>query len=217
MPSNPTPRSKDVLFALAAAEEVSQPLGRLPLQKMIYLADVLAPLWREASVPAGFSPYRNGPYDRRIQNTVDALVFRGIATVEAPPTFRRADNVECKYLLTEAGRDAVQKIAKESDFDDELGLFRAIAAEISRRGWHHIKALVYAEPTYDNARATGNWARLLTDSPSENLSRGFLRGLRVAMRTPGDRQISRGNLVKMFFAVLERQARLEPTKLESRQ
>lgn len=215
--SNPTPRSKDVLFGLAAAEELSQPLGRLPLQKMIFLADVLAPLWREASVPPGFSPYRNGPYDRRIQNTVDALVFRGIATVVAPPKFRRADNVECKYSLTEAGKDAVQKIAKESDFDDELGLFRAIATEISRRGWHNIKALVYAEPTYDTAHATGNWERLLTDSPSENLTREFLRRFREAMRTPEDRPISRANLVKMFFAVLERQAGLEPTKLEGRQ
>jgi uncharacterized protein YwgA len=217
MGSNPTPRSKDVLFALAAAEEISQPLGRLPLQKMIYLADVLAPVWREASVPPGFSPYRNGPYDRRIQNTVDALVFRGIATVVAPPTFRRPDNVECKYSLTEAGRDAVKKIAEEKDFDDELGLFRAITAEISRRGWHHIKALVYAEPTYDRARATGNWSRLLTDSPSENLTREFLRGFRDAMRSPTDRPMSRANLIKMFFAVLERQAELEPRKLEKRQ
>lgn len=217
MQTNPTPRSKDVLFALAAAEENSQPLARLPLQKMIYLADVLAPVWREAAVPPGFSPYRNGPYDRRIQNTVDALVFRGIAAVVAPPTFRRADNVECKYSLTEAGKEAVKEIAKESDFDDELGLFRAIAAEISRRGWHHIKALVYAEPTFETARAAGNWSPLLTDSPSENLTREFLRGFREAMRSPDERPITRANLVKMFFAVLERQAELEPSKLEGRQ
>jgi len=37
------PRVKDVLFALAAAGECEQSLGRLSLQKMVYLADILAP------------------------------------------------------------------------------------------------------------------------------------------------------------------------------
>lgn len=209
MNNDTIPRIKDVLFALAAAGEVKQPLGRLPLQKLIYLADVLAPIWREIANPAGFSPYRNGPYDRRIQNTVDALVFRGIAKVSVP-TFRQIKNIECQYSLTESGRELIQELTARADLKDDQDLFREIAREVSRRGWQNIKALVYAEPTYDTARTVGDSGRLRTDNPNLNLSREFLRSFRESLVGAKGEPVTRQNLVQLFFAVLEEHAERKP-------
>lgn len=205
MSADNLPRLKDVVFALAAAGKFRQPLGRLPLQKIIYLADVLAPIWREIANPSGFSPYLNGPYDRRIQNTVDALVFRGIAQVSSP-AFRRIDRIECQYSLTQDGYDLVNQLIRQPGLHKDLELFQEIASEVSRRGWQHIKALVYAEPTYDTARTTGNSGQLRTDSATENLSREFLRHFRQALQGTNGTPISRSNLVQIFFSVLDQHA-----------
>jgi uncharacterized protein YwgA len=201
MQLEPTPRLKDVLFALAAATEVGQPLGRLPLQKLVYLADVLSPIWREVAKPSGFVPYRNGPYDLRIQNTVDSLVFRGFVEVSVP-NFRRIDNVECQYSLSRTGSETIKHLSAKPGLQVDLNLFREIVTEVSRRGWENIKALVYAEPTYDTARATANSERLRIDSPTLNLSREFLRDLRYALQGPKGEPVSSRNLVQLFFAVL---------------
>src|ERR1051325_3821111 len=89
-------RSKDVLFALAAASAFDQRLGRLALQKFVYLFDLLALAWREIGGSETFRPWRNGPYDLSIQNTVDSLAFRGL-TVINDLSFRRTRNTECNY------------------------------------------------------------------------------------------------------------------------
>lgn len=198
------PRLKDVLFALAAAGDYEQPLGRLPLQKIIYLADVLAPIWREVAKPSGFAPYKNGPYDKRIQNAVDALVFREIAQVSTP-RFRRIDNIECQYSLTETGRKLVLQLSALEALHDDLELLREIAREVNRRGWQNIKGLVYAEPTYRTARSSGNAGRLRTDSSTLNLSREFLSDFRESLKGSDGQSVSRRNLVQMFFAVLSKQ------------
>lgn len=206
------PRVKDVVFALAAAGECGQQLGRLPLQKMIYLADVLAPIWREISKPAEFKPYYNGPYDYHIQNTVDALVFRGFVTV-SDANFRKIKTIECRYSLTPSGKTLVNKLTLVSGLKDDLALFQEISTEVQRRGWQNIKTIVYAEPTYDSARIAENPERLRTESPTKNLSRSFLRDFRDSMVGFDGQPVSRRNLVQMFFAVLTRHARIKNESL----
>jgi hypothetical protein len=197
------PRVKDVLFALAAAGEHGQLLGRLPLQKIIYLADILAPIWREISKPAKFKPYYNGPYDLHIQNTVDALAFRGFVTV-SDTAFRQITTIECRYSLTRDGSIMVKQLAAGHLFEDDFALFQEIATEVDRRGWHNIKLLVYAEPTYDAARIGENPGKIRTESPTMNLSRFFLRGFRESLRSFDGGEISRRNLIQLFFSVLSR-------------
>jgi uncharacterized protein YwgA len=205
MKGDSIPRLKDVLFALGAAGEVNQPLGRLPLQKVIYLAEVLAPVWHQVSRPSGFSPYKNGPYDSRIQNTVDALVFRGFVTA-SNASFRRLHNVECQYSLSEEGETLLRRIVANPGLRDDLELFKEISREISRRGWQQIKVLVYSEPTYDCARLNGDSGKLPTGSPTLNLSREILRDLRESLRALDGSPVSRRNLIQMFFEVLVQHA-----------
>src|SRR5687767_2139915 len=102
-------RCKDVLFALSAAATHQQALGRLALQKLIYLHDVLSIVWREVSASEGFLAWRNGPYDLAIQNAVDSLAFRGLVSISGLH-FRKTRNAECHYALTEAGRTAVSML-----------------------------------------------------------------------------------------------------------
>lgn len=201
-------RTKDVVFALAASDELDHPIGRLALQKVIYLADILSGVWAKLARPGGFSPYKNGPYDSRIQNSVDALAFRGIVSVSTP-TFRQLTNVECQYSLTDTGKSFVKQLVSKPDLKDELELFREIAREISRRGWVNIKDLVYAEPTYDLARSMGNSSRLPTNNPTKNLSHCYLKSLEKALSSPDGTVVTRENLVQIFFEILEVQARMD--------
>jgi len=212
MEASTIPRVKDVAFALAAAGECGQQLGRLPLQKMIYLADVLAPIWREISKPAQFKPYYNGPYDYHIQNTVDALVFRGFVTV-SDANFRQIKTIECRYSLTLGGKELVNKLTHVNGLKDDFTLFQEIATEVERRGWQNIKSLVYAEPTYDCAVIAQNPERLRTESPTKNLSRSFLRDFRDSMVGFDGKPVSRRNLVQMYFAVLSRHATIKSESL----
>jgi hypothetical protein len=207
-------RFKDVLFALAAASEFHESLGRLRLQKFIYLADVLAVAWRRVAKPAGFSPYRNGPYDSRIQNAVDALAFRGLVNVSRL-TFRGTKNAESCYGLSPSGQSVVESIANAEEFGDDLQLFREIAREVNRRGWEHIKALVYAEPTYDAARASNYSQRLRTDSQEGNLSLRILREFELAFSQEQNTPLSRRNFVQLFFSLLERHAGLKTERREA--
>ena len=78
----------------------------------------------------------------------------------------------------------------------------AIAAEVQKYGWQNIKSLVYAVPTYDCARIAQTPDRLKTNSPTQNLSRNFLRGFRDSMAGLDGTKVSRSNLVQMFFATL---------------
>lgn len=202
MASEQNERFRDVLFALQAASEFDQQLGRLRLQKLIYLSDILSVAWRKVSNPAGFTPYKNGPYDSRIQNAVDALAFRGLVKVTSL-SFRQPRITDTNYDLTAEGHAAIASLRDMEPFREELDLFREIAREVDRRGWKNIKALVYAEPTYETARSTNRSGRMRTDSVSVNLSLRILRDFEHAFAAEEALQISRKNFVQLFFAFLD--------------
>lgn len=201
-------RSKDVLFALSAASDYNQQLGRLALQKLIYLFDVIALAWRQIGAQPGFRPWHNGPYDPMIQNAVDALAFRGLVNI-TDLSFRRTKNAECRYSLTDAGKTSVGNLSKSSALGDDLALFCEIAREIERRGWNRIKEIVYAEPTYSTARATEHGTMLSLDRSIENLSYQLLRDVREAFEMNRDTAMPRRTLVQVMFAILD-EYRLTP-------
>jgi hypothetical protein len=195
-------RSKDVLFALAAAAPHDQPLGRLMLQKFVYLFDVLALAWREIGGSAAFRPWKNGPYDLAIQNAVDSLAFRGLATI-SNLSFRHARNTECTYQLTEAGSMAVRELCREAVLVDDYALFQEIAVEVNRRGWNHIKEIVYREPTFLSARSSRQGNALSLNQQDGNLSWQLLRDLRAGFDAIQDEPMSKRTLVQVFFALLD--------------
>lgn len=195
-------RSKDVLLALSVAGDFRQTLNRLQLQKLVYLFDVLALSWRHVGSPRGFRPWHNGPYDAAVQNAVDALAFRGFVAA-TDVAFRRTRNAEARYSLTEAGAQAVDRLAENAAIANDLQLLRAIGAEIDHRGWKKIKEIVYSEPTYNRARAKSEMSELPVNNVLENLSSRLLSDLKRAFDMDSAEPMSAGTLVQALFAILD--------------
>lgn len=200
-------RAKDVLLALATASAHVEGLGRLQLQKLIYLFDILAVLWRDVDGSNSFLPWNHGPYDRTIQNAVDCLAFRGLVSIDEL-SFRDVRKAHCSYSLTSAGKLAVERLVKEEAFANDIDLFREIALEITRRGWSKIKEIVYSEPTYNTARVTEQGTTLFV-SQNYNLSWKLVRGVRDGFELGRKKPMSRRTLVQVFFATLD-QYRIMP-------
>lgn len=195
-------RNKDVLFALYSAAQNNCPkLGRLPLQKTIYLFDVLVITWRQVAAMSKFRSYHNGPYDATIQNCVDALTFRGFVEVD-DLKIKKTKNVECQYKLTEIGLTCVENLAKEEGFNDDLLLYLEISKEINRRGWKNIKKIVYSEPTYNMLKNKRSKAIPLSN-PSENLSTQIITALEETYIFNYPESVKRKMTVQIFFAILD--------------
>jgi hypothetical protein len=194
-------RSKDVLFALLAATNHVQALGRLQLQKLIYLFDILAIAWREVSGSESFSPWKHGPYDLTIQNAADCLAFRGLVSINKL-RFRGVRKAHAAYSLTAAGKIAVEQLSGEKHFADDLALFEEIAREVNRRGWSEIKEIVYSEPTYNLARSINRGNRLSVRQ-SQNLSWKLITQIRTGFEAGRTHPMSRRTLVQVFFAMLD--------------
>jgi hypothetical protein len=195
-------RTKDVLFALEAAGMCQQPLGRLALQKIVYLSDVLSLLWKRIAGPDKFFPWHNGPYDFNVQNTVDALAFRGYVKVQNLH-FRTARNAECSYVLSDDGRAVVRTLCSHPVFAADRELYLLIAREVDFRGWEKIRRLVYAEPTYVASSASGHGSKLPTGSGQENLSWQLLKEFKSMFNCKASEDYRRRQLVQMFFSVLD--------------
>ncbi len=195
-------RVKDVLFALYVAGGQQRQLGRLALQKFIYLFDVFAIVWRDVGANSKFKPWRNGPYDLSIQNAVDVLAFRGLVNIESL-SFRKLRNAESKYTLANSGVDCVESLRKNISFNDDFQLFEAIGGEVQKRGWDNIKEIVYAEPTYGVARAAKIPHVLPVGESRSNLSAQILRDLKRALEVDRELPISRITLIQLMFAILD--------------
>lgn len=204
MTSSRTHRFKDVLLALAAAQSAHVSLQRIQLQKLIYLMDVFSSIWREVSKPTSFEPEKRGPWDRQIQNAVDALAFRGLVVVERI-NIRKAREIQSNYRLSEGGVRLVRQLASHPGISDQLSLAYEIAHEVSRphRGWSTIKELVYAEPTYQAVRDSGSRKRVPLDNPSKNqtseLAKMFAESWGWTAASPPSREV----FVQTLFLVFD--------------
>lgn len=194
-------RSKDVLLALKASSAYVNSLGRLQLQKLIYLFDILAIAWREVDGSNTFSPWNHGPYDQTIQNAVDSLAFRGFVAIDTL-SFAGTRKAQSSYSLTRAGESAVDGLSTDGPFNDDLDLLNEISAEINRRGWSNIKSIVYSEPTYNTARATKQGVKLSVNL-DHNLSWKLIREIRDGFESRRDEPMSKRTLIQVFFATLD--------------
>lgn len=197
-------RFKDVLLSLGAAMGHGVPKGlhRIQLQKFIYLQDVLIAAWREVAKPSAFVPWNRGPYDRQIQNAVDALAFRGFVEV-SNLVFRGTRNASSIYRLSSDGMNALGSIRKDTTIEVEFALAEEIAREIERRGWSDIVDLVYAEPTYVSARNRDDARALRTSDPTENVTTQIIRAFQRAWTEGPTQQVSPDCFVQIAFLVLD--------------
>jgi uncharacterized protein YwgA len=195
-------RYKDVLFALATAYSHGQSLGKLQLQKLVYLTDTLSLLWEIVS-PKTFQTYKQGPYDFGIQNAVDVLAFRGAVNIVRSNVHEGAETISATYEISEIGLQIIKHLIVEAVFARKYDLSQIIGRHINRRGWHNLKKLVYSEATYLTMKAHGLGRPLETDSILTNDSLQILMGFKDLVRDKSATGLSRTSLVSIFFQILD--------------
>jgi hypothetical protein len=203
--SSATLRMGDVLLALKEAGKAQINPTRIQLQKFIYLTDVLGQIVGRPKPNNGHKTYKNGPYDPRIQNAVDALAFRGVARI-AGVWRTPGGHLATQYALAKGGLVVLEKIEGNEDFFAKVWLAQLIGNELRRpgRGWARIVNLVYAEPTYVSTRPSGWGESLDFDNGLKTSSAFLIAAMRRVIESANiQSEVSGEWIVNRFFAYLD--------------
>ncbi|EHQ88997.1 hypothetical protein [Desulfosporosinus youngiae] len=192
-------RIKDVTLCLIAANKYDILLGRLEIQKIIYLVDSMSAYLFVLSGKNGHQTYFYGPYDKNIQNALDALTIRDITETKDIKIVNKS--ITCNYCLTESGLAWTKNMLKES----ESICHRAKIADgviyslVKRNLLNQVKELVYAEPVYLNAKRHGYYYNL--NIACENIGHSYLSLLEHYLRT-NDNQMDINFATDMYIDYL---------------
>lgn len=194
-------RFPDVLLCLYYANlNKESSIGRIQLQKFIYLADTMSIIWDVLSPKHGHVTYKYGPWDRNIQNAVDALAFRGFLSIDHL-NFSDKGSVEVLYKINNLGIKLISKLKNNDTFKGKIELYEYMAAEVTKRNWNNLIGLVYNDPAFLNYRREGYGYNFDYLSPMKNDTLRILYDFEK-MLEPGKR-ISKRNMVSIFFKILE--------------
>jgi uncharacterized protein YwgA len=195
-------RFKDVLLSLGATTKRNVAVQRIQLQKFIYLQDVFTSVWRVVAKPARFQPEKRGPYDKHIQNAVDALAFRGLVEVTSL-SFQEIRQTRSSYRLTPSGQKAVKELIVDTVLHEEFLHAEEIADEIDRRGWEKIVQIVYSEPTYVVERDHASGQVLQINDPMANVTTQIVKLFQSAWSQDDQRPISIRCFIQIAFLVFD--------------
>ncbi|WP_339292455.1 hypothetical protein MKY48_05410 [Paenibacillus sp. FSL W8-0187] len=163
-------RVRDVGIVLYTCKNYDQKLGRLQLQKLIYLLDTLVLCRYLLSVKQGHETYHHGPYDQKIQNAVDLLGFWGL--VDITDINVQDGKISSNYEISTYGEEWINELINKGEgIYQRFELSRAICDSLSRRNaFNRIRKLVYAEPTYSRIGQKGYGYNLDLSEYDTNLS-----------------------------------------------
>lgn len=198
MIKNSNTRFIDVLLALKNADEYNQLLGRIQLQKYIYLSDTISVIWDILAPSDGHETYKNGPYDESITNAVDVLAFRGFVVIESMNM--EHSKVAASYKISKAGIKLFEALNNEVRFQNKILLFNEMAKHIEKIGWKKLMKLVYSEPTYIQSRATGYGYKFDYMSLFANESLRILYQFEEMLQN--GQRITKQNMLSLFFKIL---------------
>lgn len=202
-------RYRDVIMALDVAKDYNVFLGKLQLQKYIYLSDTLALIWQLLGARQGHETFRHGPYDQAIQNAVDALAFRGFINI-VESEYQQDGSIRAKYEISSFGQKLVNDLCEEPIFKQRLSVFEEIGRNINSRGWSKLKLYVYSEPTFVNERALGWGKNLQVNSALTNLSLQIIWHFQKLANNIGH-ELSREKVTYLYFEVLDEFSILQPS------
>lgn len=192
-------RYADVLISLYTARKNKPRLGRLQLQKYIYLCDSISLLWNQAALGSKYITYKHGPYDRQIQNAVDALAFRGLVTI-ASLDMDNSKKASALYEITHEGCKLVEQIRNTPPFSRRLLLCEQVSDSITERGWKNLLSLVYADPTYVREGGIGWGRQIKMNSLAKNISSRVIAFFSSLTR---DGTMSEENITTLYFELLD--------------
>jgi len=192
-------RYSDVIISLYATRKNKSNLGRLQLQKFIYLCDTISLLWNQAALNNGYITYKHGPWDQKIQNAVDVLAFRGFVEIDSTETCN-AKKVSAFYKITPDGCKLVEQFSQTLPFSKRLRLCNEVSDAVTQRGWNNLLSLVYSEPTYVQEGGIGWGRKLKMNSIMTNIS---LRVLTFFSALSRNSKISEANITILYFELLD--------------
>lgn len=214
MMSEQTPvllRMRDVGMALEVADMHGQLLNRIQLQKFIYLVDVIDPLYGILPPRVAHLTYKHGPYDSAIQNAVDALAFRGLASIR-DIRLSLEGTVSAEYEMSVAGRSWLGKLIGETAITARWSAALAVGEKIDALGWNRLVDLVYAEPTFVSARPHGYGQRLIPNDGLGNTASFLMALMNYALEHGfGDKPPNQTLIVELFFRYLDEYDRTQTT------
>lgn len=196
-------RMRDVAIALACANNYDRPLGKLQLQKFVYLLDALSVLFLLLPTKNGFHTYKRGPWDVSIQNAVDTLVFRGFVEIVSARELESGE-VAVQYQMTNEGNDFSLALKRTHAFDNRFRAGEAIARKVNSLGWHRLKALVYAEPTFVATRVEGFGRDLSPSEAFDSSTRALIEVIRECLEVGWSNfKVDEDIIVDVFFRFLD--------------
>lgn len=165
-------RIRDVALCLLSATNYNVSLGRLEVQKIIYLADSMNVYLFVLAGSKGHRTYFHGPYDKNIQNALDALVIRDFSETQNLRIFD--GNIACDYTLTEIGLAWTNSMKSQSKLiSHRAEIIDAIMYSLIQRNLlSKVKQLVYAEPIYLEGKEHGHYFDL--NIASNNTGHSYL-------------------------------------------
>lgn len=194
-------RFSDVLISLYFANKHQQnKIGRIQLQKLIYLADTISVIWEVLAPKYGHETYKYGPYDKNIQNAVDAMVFRGFIDVVSFDIISEK-NVDVKYRISEIGIKLYERISRENIISRKIDFYEHISFEVNKRNWFDLKSMVYSEPSYLANKIDGYGYGFDYISILKNESLRILYDFEKMLKP--NQKISKQNMVTIFFKLID--------------
>lgn len=196
-----TVRMRDVVLALSASRHFGRSLNRLRLQKFVYLLDQIGQLLLLLPPSKTHYSFKRGPFDPNIQNAVDALAFRGL--VRIVNLRKDADNgIHAEYSLTLPGEMWLDQMQVMPGMAERRRATELLAVEIDRLGWERLRELVYAEPTYLDAKPHGFGEQLRQLEFGKPSSASIFRAISHALTTGFAREPSIELIVELYFEFL---------------
>ena len=179
--------ANEILYALSAAKKTSVGhLSRLTLQKVLYLSGALAPLKDIALVYIRFNAANLGPYERRIQNTIDHLVGIGLADVIYFDKTKMGGALT-NYIITDIGTEVVDRLIKYPNEEEKAWWVSLVTSMVysylvsaGLRGTvdDKVRSIVYQDPTYKPYRKEKVYKRLIDLSVANGLTYQFVEFLK---------------------------------------
>ncbi len=168
----------ETIFVLAAADELEwEPLDRIQVQKVTYLAEVLAPVRNLILEFLSFFPYRYGPYTYELQDTLDHLVGLGLAEITG---YQRSQDgsTRSKQRISAEGKAVQQQLIQLRSNKEKYDWIFTVCQLVDITGLESLVGLVYQEPTFREAVSLGRRGELPIQDSELNLTQKLLQEIR---------------------------------------
>lgn len=181
------------------------PLSKRNLHSLVFLANGLAPLYREAALDERVVRHEVGPFYPDVQWDLDRLVGQGLLKMAQVRYVRTEDAwwLEADYLLTQAGMtlssrlEQLPQLQRSNRFLVELtSAFASVNRDDLDQAAQH--DAIYSAP------GRAQWASLVFESPDDNYAARTANAFEDVM---GDIRLSPKERVRLYFGYLGRVAR----------